>query len=125
MQNSGTDNDAASGGGGEATSPSADPSRQQHPVEVSPIDEKDRHDLELQQIIDDLARVSRGRPHERVVAELAEKIDEQNLPAKPQPWLDAVAAEVVTGNAYVVTATTARVSDVPQPNIDRSGETLE
>ena len=98
--------------------------QQQSSVEVSPIDEKDRHDILTQQIIDDLARSSRGRQHEQVVAELAERIAEQNLPTKPAPWLDAVAAEAITGNAYVVTALTALVCDVPKPDIDRSGESI-
>lgn len=97
---------------------------QQRSVDVSPIDEKDRHDILTQQIIDDLARRSRGRQHEQVVAELVDRIADQNLPAKPRPWLDAVAAEAVTGNAYVVTALTALVCDVPKPDIDRSGETI-
>ncbi len=99
--------------------------QQQRSVDVSPIDDKDRHDILTQQIIDDLARSSRGRQHEQVVAELAIRLAEENLPAKPGPWLDAVAAEAVTGNAYVVTALTALVCDVPQPDIDRSGKTIK
>ena len=102
----------------------ADAQQPQRPLEGSPIDEKDRHDILIQQIIDDLARSSRGRQHQQVVAELSERIAEQNLPSKPQPWLDAVAAEAITGNAYVVTALTALVCDVPEPDIDRSGESI-
>lgn len=97
----------------------------QRSADLSPIDEKDRHDILTQQIIDDLARSSRDRQHEQVVDELAIRLSEENLPAKPRPWLDAVAAEAITGNAYVVTATTARASDVPQPNIDRSGKAIK
>lgn len=112
---------------------SSDPSRGNPPdgessedqVEVSKIDDADRHDILVQQIIDDLARTSRGRPHPDVAAELADRIAAEQLPARPQPWLDAVAAEAITGNAYVVSATTATVSDVPQPDTERSGETIE
>lgn len=99
--------------------------QQQHPVDVSPIDAQDRHDILTQQVIDDLARRSRGRRHEDVVTELAERVAEQNLPPKPQPWLEAVAASAISGNAYVVTATTALVCDVPQPSTDRSGKTVK
>lgn len=98
--------------------------QQEPPVEASPVDANDRHDVLTQQIIDDLARSSRGRQHAEVVAELAESLAERGLPAKPGPWLDAVAAEAITGNAYVVTALTARVCDVPKPDIDRSGKTV-
>lgn len=94
-------------------------------VDVSKIDANDRHDILVQQIIDDLARTSRGRPHPEVVADLASKIETEGLPARPQPWLDAVAAEAISGDAYVVSATTATVSDVPQPSMDRTGETLD
>ncbi|MEO6999122.1 MAG: hypothetical protein ABI112_13655 [Terracoccus sp.] len=112
---------------------SSDPSQEGAPdgessedrVEVSKIDDKDRHDILVQQIIDDLVRTSGDRPHPEVAAELADRIAAENLPARPQPWLDAVAAEVIAGNAYVVSATTATVSDVPQPDMDRSGEALE
>ncbi len=97
----------------------------QHPVDVFPIDEKDRHDILIQQIIDDLAQRSRGRQHEQVVAELAERMAEQNLPTKPQPWLDVVAGEAIMGNAYVVTTLTALVCDVPPPSTDRSGKTVK
>lgn len=89
------------------------------------VDDKDRHDILVQQIIDNLARTSSGRPHADVAAELADRIAAERLPARPQPWIDAVAAEAIVGNAYVVSATTATVSDVPQPDTDRSGETIE
>ncbi len=99
--------------------------QQQRSVDVSPVDAKDRHDILTQQIIDDLASSSRGRQHKDVVAELAESLAEHDLPAKPGPWLDAVAAEAITGNAYVVTALTEMVCDVPKPDIDRSGKTIK
>lgn len=105
--------------------PKTNAQQPQRSVDVSPIDEKDRNDILTQQIVDDLARHSRGRQHEQVVAELAERIAEQHLPTKPAPWLDAVAAEAITGNAYVVTALTALVCDVPPPSTDRSGETIK
>ncbi|MEP7332299.1 MAG: hypothetical protein ABI692_09445 [Terracoccus sp.] len=101
-----------------------DAQQPQSSVDVSPIDEKDRHDILTQRIIDDLAQSSRGRQHELVVAELAERIAEQNLPVKPRPWLNAVAAAAIMGNAYVVTALTALVCDVPPPSTDRSGESI-
>ena len=84
-------------------------------VIVSKIDDKDRHDIQLQRIIDDLARRAEGRPHPAVTAELAERITEANLPPMPQPWLDAVAAAAICGNAYVVSPTSAALSDVPPP----------
>ncbi len=102
----------------------ADTQQPQRPVDVSPIDEKDRHDILIQQIIDDLAQSSRGHQHEQVVAELASRIAEQNLPTKPRPWLNAVAAAALMGNAYVVTPVTAQVCDVPPPSTDRSGESI-
>lgn len=97
----------------------------QQPQHGAPIDAKDRHGILTQQIIDDLARTSRGRQHQQVVGELTARIAEQNLPEMPQPWLEAVAAAAIMGNAYVVTATTGRVSDVPEPSTDRPGETLK
>ena len=87
----------------------------EQPVIVSRIDEKDEHDIRLQQIIDPLARSSEGRPHGDVVGELADRIEAAGLPAMPQPWLDAVAAAAISGNAYVVSRTSAVLSDVPQP----------
>lgn len=96
----------------------------QHAVDVSPIDATDRDDILVQQIIDNLVKSSLGRPRSQVAVELAEAIAEQNLLAKPQSWLDAVAAAAISGNAYVVTATTARVCDVPQPRTDRSGKAI-
>lgn len=112
---------------------SSDPSQQNAPagessedsVDVSKIDAKDRHDILVQQIIDDLARTSQGRPHAEVAADLARRIADEGLSARPQPWLDTVAAEAISGDAYVVSATTATVSDVPQPSLDRTGETLD
>lgn len=84
-------------------------------VIVSKIDDKDRHDIRLQQIIDDLARAAPGRSHPEVASELAERIAAANLPPMPQPWLDAVAAAAISGNAYVVSPTSAALSDVPRP----------
>lgn len=95
------------------------------PEVVSRIDAKNRHDILLQQIIDDLVGRSLGRPHAQVAAELAERMTAEDLPPRPQPWLDSVAAEAITGNAYVLSATTAVVSDVPEPRTDRSGEVVE
>ncbi|HET7801105.1 MAG TPA: hypothetical protein VFL38_11825 [Humibacillus xanthopallidus] len=85
------------------------------PVVLSRIDEKDEHDIRLQQVIDAMAHSSEGRPHDDVVSELAERIAGAGLPAMPQPWLDAVAASAISGNAYVVSRTSAALSDVPQP----------
>ncbi len=98
--------------------------RPQHPVAFSRIDAKDRGDIALQQIIDDLARSSRGRPHSQAVSELAERIADQDLPAEPRPWLNAVADAAVSGNPYVVTAITAAVSEVPQLRTARTGEAI-
>ncbi len=111
---------------------SSDPSQEGAPegessedrVEVSKIDDEDRHDILVQQIIDDLARTSSDRSHPDVAAELADRIAAEGLPAKPQPWLDSVAAEAITGNAYVVSATTAKVTDVPPPTTNRSDKTI-
>lgn len=50
----------------------------------------------------------------RWVSEFAERIADHDLPAKSQPWLDAVAADSINENTYVVTATTALACDVPQ-----------
>ncbi|TQM64196.1 hypothetical protein [Humibacillus xanthopallidus] len=85
------------------------------PVVVSRIDDKDEHDIRVQQIIDELARTSEGRPHADVVAELVDRIAGAGLQAMPRPWLDAVAASAICGNAYVVSRTSAALSDVPQP----------
>jgi len=85
------------------------------PVVVSRIDAKDAHDLLLQRIIDGLARTCEGRPHADVASELADRIAGAGLPAMPQTWLDAVAAAAISGNAYVVSRTSAALSDVPQP----------
>lgn len=87
----------------------------QEPVVVSEIDEKDRHDIRLQQIIDQLARDAEGRSHADVVSELVDRIAAADLAALPQPWLDAVAAAAINGNAYVVSRTSAVLADVPEP----------
>ena len=87
----------------------------QEPLVVSKIDEKDRHDIRLQQIIDHLARDAEGRSHADVVSELDDRIAAADLAAMPQPWLDAVAAAAINGNAYVVSRTSAVLSDVPEP----------
>jgi hypothetical protein len=87
----------------------------QEPLVVSKIDEKDRHDIRLQQIIDHLARDAEGRSHADVVSELVDRIAAADLAAMPQPWLDAVAAAAINGNAYVVSRTSAVLSDVPEP----------
>lgn len=92
---------------------------------VSQIDEKDRHDILLQQIINDLAGTSRGLPLAQVTATLADRMVAEHLAPRPQPWLDAVANEAINGNAYVVSATTAVVCDVPKPRTNRSGEVVE
>lgn len=99
--------------------------RPQYPVDVSPIDDTDRDDVLVQLIIDNLVKSSRGRPHAQVVSELAERIAEQNLPARPQPWLDAVADEAINGNAYVVNATTALAYRVREPSTDRPGKSIK
>lgn len=96
----------------------------QEQVDPSPISEKDRHDKLVQQIIDDLARTSRGRPASHVVRELAKRMADQHLPAEPETWLNAVADAAIMGNAYVMTATTLRAGDVPPPSTHRSGKTL-
>ncbi len=90
-------------------------SKPKHPVEVSQLDAKERADIRLQEMIDDLARSSRGPRPTDVVAQLVETIADAHLQAKPQPWLAAVAAEAINGNAYVLTAATALLGDVPQP----------
>lgn len=95
------------------------------PKVVSQIDEKDQHDILLQQIINDLAGTSLGLSHPEVAAELADRMVAEHLAPRPQPWLDAVANEAINGNAYVVSATTAVVSDVPEPRTNRSGEVVE
>lgn len=88
-------------------------------IRISMIDDKDRHDIRLQQIIDDLARRSDGRAHEDVTAELTEQIAAADLPPMPQPWIDAVGAAAISGNAYVVSSTSAALSDVPPPETKR------
>jgi hypothetical protein len=88
------------------------------------LDGKERGDLVTQQIIDDLARRSRGREHAAVLDELVERLGRQGLLPCPQPWLDAVAAAAIMGNAYVVTALTARRSDVPPPSTHQSGTAI-
>ena len=94
-------------------------------VEGEPLlDEKDRRDLLTQQVIDDLARRSRGREHGEVVDELVERLGAQGLLPCPQSWLDAVAASAIMGNADVMTALTARRSDVPPPITDKSGTSI-
>ncbi len=96
----------------------------QHPVGVSPCETTDRDAILLQQIIDDLIKSSLDRPHSQVASELANRIAEQNLPAKPQPWLDAVAAEAINGNPSGVTPATALACDAPEPSTDRPGKVI-
>ncbi|MEO7058414.1 MAG: hypothetical protein ABI083_01710 [Lapillicoccus sp.] len=101
----------------------------QEQVDPSPISErkfspKERHNILLQEMIDDLARTSRGLPASHVVRELAQRIADQHMPAEPETWLNAVADAAVIGNAYVMTATTLRACDVPPPSTHRSGKTL-
>ena len=73
------------------------PSHRQPPEQLdpSPISErefslKERHDTLVQEIIDDLARTSRGRAASHVVRELAERIADQRYHPSQQhgstPW---------------------------------------
>ncbi len=96
--------------------------REPHVVKVSAVDAKDRRDIVLQRLIDDLARRSEGREHEDVTADLVERIAEAQLPPMPQPWVDAVGAAAICGNAYVVSSTAAALSDVPSPETRRPEE---
>ncbi|MCU1536052.1 MAG: hypothetical protein JWP82_403 [Humibacillus sp.] len=98
--------------------------REPHVVQVSAVDAKDRRDLQLQRIIDDLARRSEGREHQEVTADLVERIADAELPPMPQPWVDAVGAAAICGNAYVVSSTAAALSDVPAPQTRRPAEDL-
>ncbi len=98
--------------------------RQRPSSAMSDLDVKNAHDIALQQIIDDLTRDHLGQEHERVVLELAEKIAEHQLAPKPRPWLDAVADSVISGNAYVVTQTTAEICDVPPPSSRHPGKSI-
>ncbi|MCU1536053.1 MAG: hypothetical protein JWP82_404 [Humibacillus sp.] len=88
-------------------------------IRVSLVDAKDRNDLRLQRIIDDLARRSEGQQHADVTAELVERIAEAQLPPMPQPWVDAVGAAAICGNPYVVSPTAAALTDVPDPETPR------
>ncbi|WP_330475990.1 hypothetical protein [Terrabacter sp. C0L_2] len=78
----------------------------------------------LQTIINDLAREG-GRSQPEVVDALARAIEAEGLGTRPEPWLDAVADEIAQGNAYVVSAHAAQVTDVPHPSTDVRGETVD
>lgn len=91
---------------------------------MSEIDDHDRHDILLQQIIDDLARRCHGRPYQQVAADLVKTIAAQRLSPKPDPWVNAAAAAAVEGNAYVVSSTTAAVVDMPQLNTEVPGKSI-
>ncbi len=112
------DTDRATAGSDTAdrTPPAAD---EPEVIRVSVVDAKDERDLRLQQVIDDLAGRSEGRAHEDVTAELVETIAAADLPPMPQPWVDAVGAAAICGNAYVVSPTAAALTDVPDPETRR------
>jgi hypothetical protein len=81
-------------------------------------------DVRLQSIINDLLRAGE-RDHGEVVRRLTEAIAGNDLPAMPEPWVDAVAAEISQGNPYVVSAHAAQATDVPPPTTHTPSETIE
>lgn len=85
-------------------------------MRVVEMDDENQLDEVLQQIIDELAGSSQGRPHKQVAADLRQAIRARDLEDMPEPWIDSVTTEAANGNAYVVSATTARTSHVPSPS---------
>ncbi len=81
------------------------------------MDDRERDDA-LQQIINELAGRSRGRPHEQVAADLREAIRARDLDQMPEPWIGSVATEAANGNAYVVSVAEVRMSNVPPPRTE-------
>jgi len=78
----------------------------------------------LQTIINDLVREG-GRSQPEVVEALTRAIEAEGLGSRPEPWLDAVADEIAKGNAYIVSAHAAEVTDVPRPSTDVPSETID
>ncbi len=83
---------------------------------VAEMDDGIQLDEALQQIIDELALSSRGRPHEQIAADLRQAIRARDLEDMPEPWIDSVVTEAANGNAYVISTTTARASPVSPPS---------
>jgi hypothetical protein len=81
-------------------------------------------DVRLQSIINDLLREGE-RDHGELVRRLTEAIEGNGLAAMPEPWVDAVAAEISQGNPYIVSAHAAQVTDVPPPTTHTPSETIE
>jgi hypothetical protein len=82
-------------------------------------------DEQLQTIINDLVRRGRHRSHDEATQALVEAIAGAGLAPMPEPWVDAVADAVARGNPYVVSAHTARVTDVPTPDDDVPSTSVE
>jgi hypothetical protein len=75
---------------------------------------------DLQRIIDDLARHSRGRSISTTRAELVVRLQEAGIAAPSESWLDAVSREAVHGRPYVVDVRHSPVEKADDPNAARS-----
>jgi hypothetical protein len=97
---------------------------------TDPMDDAEREDVarrrdeRLQTIINDLVREG-GRTHPEVVRALVEAVEAAGLAPMPDPWVEAVADEVAQGNPYVVSAHSARVTDVPAPRTQVRSESVD
>jgi hypothetical protein len=81
------------------------------------------HEVQVQEIINDLVREG-GRSQPEVVEALTGAMDRQGLGPMPEPWVEAVADEVARGNPYVVSAHAHRETDVPRPSSDTPSESI-
>lgn len=80
-----------------------------------PVRSRRRAAAALQEVIVDLAVESRGRPVHEVLAALRAEIVARDLPAQPEPWLQAVAGEAAAGRLYVVGKQAARDVGIAVP----------
>ena len=68
-------------------------------------------DATIQQVIDGLRASCRGRPEAEVVGQLERGLATRGLTDLPPRWLAAVAAALVSGETYAVSASTDRRSE--------------
>jgi hypothetical protein len=80
---------------------------------------REHRDHLLQKISDSMTRESRAWTSEDAAVVLKRRIEHAGLLPMPEPWVGAVAAGVVRGEAYVVSPRTKEEMDVPAPRTRR------
>lgn len=95
------------------------------PSDDDRLEQRRAHDLAVQEVVDRLAEAGPYADAGPVTERLERELAQIGVEGMPQPWVDAVVAALMDGNAYVVSSFTADRADVPAPRTHVPDEIID